>query len=224
MQFVIVKCPSCACESNLETGVFPSAGTRREWSDGLWDFENPANCRLARCTHCESIFWVNRAERRKGESPIRLEILGFGDMRKVPNEAYEPHPPLQAARNEDVLGALKNNLPTEDAHYLWRELWRRCNHPDRGIDIDFGQPISEQLRESILRTVLAQEEAKPSDDRDIVIEAELLRELGRFDEALVRMEMAVCAGATRALAIHAQTIAGSRKVCIVREDDLVVIF
>lgn len=221
---LIVKCPSCARESNLETDRCPSAGMRRQWSDGLWDFQNPANCRLARCPHCGSIFWVDHAERRKGQSPSRFQILGFGNMREVPNEEYEPHPPLQAARNEDVIDALNNNLPTDDASYLWWELLRRCNHPDRGIDIDFGQPISEQLRESILRTVLAQEEAKPSDERDIVIEAELLRELGRFDEALLRMEMAVCAGATRALAIHAQTIARSRKVCLVREDDSVIIF
>ena len=72
--------------------------------------------------------------------------------------------------------------------------------------------------------MLAQEEAKPSDDRDIVIEAELLRELGRFEEALVRMEMAVCAGAPRALAIHAEAIAGNRRVCIAREDDSVVVY
>lgn len=145
-------------------------------------------------------------------------------MREVPNEEHEPHPLLLAARNEDVLDVLNSNLSNDDAHYLWQELWRRCNHPDRGIDIDFGQQISEQLHESILRAVLAQEEAKLSDDRDIVIEAELLRELGRFDEALLRMEMAVCAGAPRALAIRAQTIVGNRKVCIVREDDSVIVY
>jgi hypothetical protein len=145
-------------------------------------------------------------------------------MREVPNEEYEPHPLILAARNEDVLDVLNSNLSNDDAHYLWRELWRRCNHPDRGIDIDFGQPISEQLRESILRAVLAQEEAKSSDDRDIVIEAELLRELGRFDQALARMEMAVCAGAPRALAIHAEAIAGNRRVCITREDDSLIIY
>lgn len=146
-------------------------------------------------------------------------------MREVPNEEYEAHPQLQPALNGDLLGALDNDkLSLDEVHYLWRELWRRCNHPDRGIDIDFGEPISEQLRESILRTVLAQEEAKPSDDRDIVIEGELLRELGMFEEALGRMEMAVCAGAPRALAIHAQAITGSRKVCIIRENDAVVIY
>lgn len=208
----------------METSCRPSAGVRREWSDGLWDFHNPANCRLARCPHCESSFWVGRAECRKGAPPMRLQILGFGNIREVPNEEYEHHPPLLAARNEEVLDALNNDLPIEDVSYLWRELWRRCNHPDRGIDIDFGQPISEYLSESIRSTVLAQEEAKPNDDRDILIEAELLRELGRFDEALARMEMAVCAGAPRALALQAQTIAGSRKVCVVREDDSVVIY
>lgn len=221
---LIVKCPSCACESNLETDRRPLAGVRREWSDGLWDFQKPAHCRLARCPHCDFIFWIHRAERKKGESPIRLQMLGFGNIREVLNEAYESHPLLLAARNEEVLDALNNDLPIEDVSYLWRELWRRCNHPDRGIDIDFGQPISEQLRESIRRTVLAQEEAKPSDDRDILIEAELLRELGRFDEALARMEMAVCAGAPRALVLQAQTVAGNRKVCIVREDDSVVVY
>ncbi len=221
---LIVKCPSCGLESNRKTDHFSSAGMRREWSDGMWDWFSPENCRLARCPHCRSIFWVNHAERRKGASPTRFEILGFGDMREVPNEEYEPHPQLLPARNEDLLDALKNELPMDDVHYLWRELWWRCNHPDRGIDIDFGQPISEPLSESILRTVLAQEEAKPSDDRDIVIEAELLRELGRFEEALVRMEMAVCAGAPRALAIHAEAIAGNRRVCIAREDDSVVVY
>lgn len=146
-------------------------------------------------------------------------------MREVPNGNYEPHPQLQPARNEDLLCALDyGKLAVDEVHYLWRELWQRCNHLDRGIDIDFGEPISEQLRESILRTVLAQEEAKPSDDRDIVIEAELLRELGRFDEALARMEMAVCAGAPRALSIHAEALAGNRRVCIAREDDSVVVF
>lgn len=208
----------------METSRRPSAGVRREWSDGLWDFHNPANCRLARCPHCESTFWVSRAECRKGAPPMRLEIISFGNIREVPNEEHEQHRSLLPARNENLLGALNDELSIGDAHYLWQELWHRCNHPDRDINIDFGQPISAQLRELILRTVLAQEEAKPSDERDIVIEAELLRELGLFDEALVRMEMAVCAGAPRALAVHAQAIAGSRKVCIVREDDSAIIY
>ena len=221
---LIVKCPSCGLESNRDTSSFPCLGLRRQWSDGLWDYEKPANCRLSRCPHCEFIFWVQNAECRKGEPPIRFLILGFGDMREVPNPNYEPHPPLLPASNDDLLEVLNTGQPVEEAYYLWRELWRRCNHSDRGIDIDFGQPISEQLRESILHTVLALEEAKPSDDRDIVIEAELLRELGRFEEALVRMEMAVCAGAPRALAIHAEAIAGNRRVCIAREDDSVVVY
>ena len=153
-----------------------------------------------------------------------MEVIGFGNMREVPNERYEPRPFLWVARNEDLLDALNKGLPVEDTYYLWRELWRRCNHPDRGIDCDFGQPISEQLRETILRTVLAQEEAKPSDERDIVIEAELLRELGRFDEALARMDMAVCAGAPRALVLHGQTIAGNKRVFIVRESDSIVVY
>lgn len=221
---LIVKCPSCGSESNRQTNHYPSAGLRREWSDGLWDYESPANCRLARCPHCDYVFWAQHAECRKGELPTKLQVLGFGDTREVPNEEYEHHPQLLAARNEEVLDALNSRLPVEGVNYLWRELWRRCNHPDRGIDCDFGQPISEQLRETILRTVLAQEEAKPSDERDIVIEAELLRELGRFDEALARIEMAVSAGAPRALAIHAQVILGKKQVCIVREDDSVVIY
>lgn len=220
----IYRCPRCSKEASLETKLRSHTGISKQWSDGVWSNENPMSCHLARCPYCSSIFWFNSAERRKGASPFRLEVHGFDNIRQVPNEEYEPHPFLLPARNEDLLGALDEELSIGEGHYVWRELWHRCNHSDRGIDIDFGQPISEQLRELILRTVLGQEEAKPSDDRDIVIEAELLRELGMFDEALARIEMAVCAGAPRALAIHAQIIAGSRHICIIREDDAVVIY
>lgn len=219
----IYRCPQCLKESSRETTLRTHTGISKLWSDGLWNSENPINCRLARCPQCESIFWLDSAEKRKGEPATRFEILGFGDIRVVPNEKYEALPTLLAASNEELLGAIKDQPSIVDTHYLWRELWHRCNHPDRGIDINFGQPISAQLRESILRTVLAQEESKASDERDIVIEAELMRELGLFDEALQRMEMAVCSGAPRALAIHTQAIAGNRSVCIVREDDDLVI-
>lgn len=219
----IYRCPQCSNESSRETTLGTPAGISKQWSDGLWNNENPINCRLARCPHCESVFWLDSAKRRKGEPATRFEVVSFGDLRVVPNEKYEGLPLLQAARNEELLGAIKDPPSLADVHYLWQELWRRCNHPDRGIDIDFGQPISAQLRETILRTVLAQEESKASDHRDVVIEAELLRELGLFDAAVQRMEMAVCAGAARALAINAQAIAGNTTVCVVRENDAMVI-
>ncbi|HLO62826.1 MAG TPA: hypothetical protein VK165_07645 [Azonexus sp.] len=132
---------------------------------------------------------------------------------------------VQPANNMQLMLRLgKQGLTRERELYLRIHLWWRSNHPDRqGIEFD-DEPISDSARTINLNWLLNEFESRPSEDRDIVIEAELLRVLGRFDEALERMEMAVCAGATRALALRAQTMAGNRKVCIVREDDSVVIY
>lgn len=199
-------------------------GIRCQWSDGMWNFEDPSHCRLSRCPHCGFNFWTEDAESRKGESPTYFARLSWDDVVERPNPAYEGHPALLPSRNEDAIAALEGDLPEDRAHYLRRALWWRCNHPHRGIETDFGQPIPVPVRESLLRRLLALEEAKPNEDRDVVVEAELMRELGDFEAALARMAIALRGGSTRAFSIHAQASAGNPRVCIVREDDSAIIY
>ena len=67
-------------------------------------------------------------------------------------------------------------------------------------------------------------ETLPSDDRDVVIEGELLREQGLFDLALKRMEYAILCGSSRATAIQREAIGRKTAVCIVRESSDVIVY
>lgn len=214
-------------------------GALVEWSDGFSSRQSTEYCRYSCCPVCGLAFWLDDAQRtsRVAEQTQRDMAMGDAillaagwltgtpvpfDSKRLPDHGEDF---VRPANNTQLMLLLdKQGLTRERESYLRIHLWWRSNHSDRyGIEFD-DEPISDSVRTINLKWLLNEFESRPSEDRDIVIEAELLRELGRFDEALDRMEMAVCAGAPRALAIHAQAIAGNTSICIVREDEAVVVY
>lgn len=233
-----VRCLNCLSEVRVRPPA-RCGGRLVEWSDGFGSRQSTEYCRYSSCPVCGLAFWLDDAQRtsRVAEQTPRDMAMGDAillaagwvtgkpvpfDSNKLPDHGEDFVRPANNTQLMLVLG--KQGLTQERESYLRIHLWWRSNHSDRhAIEFD-DEPISDSARTINLNWLLNEFESRPSEDRDIVIEAELLRVLGRFDEALDRMDMAVCAGATRALALHAQTLAGSRKVCIVREDDSVVIY
>lgn len=77
--------------------------------------------------------------------------------------------------------------------------------------------IPESIRIENMKALLLLLESQPNEIRHVVPEAELLRELGRFDEAIVRVEDAYCGGAAAADLVHNKAREGNSEVCVVCE-------
>ena len=73
-----------------------------------------------------------------------------------------------------------------------------------------------------MKALLPLLESQPNEIRHVVPEAELLRELGRFDEAIARVEQAYCGGAAAAVLIHNMAKEGNSEVCFVCEQENVI--
>ena len=132
---------------------------------------------------------------------------------------------IQPASDQQKIQALaSSSLPADRMLYLRTQLWHNANHPQRGFAIDAADAIPEDFRLANLQWLLSHQESKPSEDRDDVIEAELMREQGLFDVALKRIDLAVMSGSVRAVAIYQQLLLKRTAVCIVREGGEMVIY
>lgn len=233
-----ILCPHCHGEIRVRHSRTGHAGQYVQWSDGYSSNHDVDYCRLSACPCCHQSFWLDDVQRiAKVPQPTQrdvafgAEILAaagwHGVSRSLDVDALPDHgePFAVPASNAQLIATLEQgSLTPEREKYLRTQLWWRGNHQHRGGGHDDHGAIPDDIWTGNLEWLLDYFQRQPNDDRDVVIEAELLRELGEFQAALERMEMAVCAGSTRALAIHAQAIARYPRVCVVREDDSALIY
>lgn len=215
-----------------------SCQTLDQWSDTFLGMELKGFCDLSACPKCNHAFWVSDQERldKIAEPTVRDLAYGQGIILAsgwhgitVPfDESTLPeHGELfvQPASNRQMIVALASpSLPEDRVRYLRTTLWHNANHPQRGFLVDPNDAIPEEFRLANLQWLLSRYETKPSDDRDVVIEGELLREQGLFDAAIKRMDYALLCGSTRALSIKQQALAKNAAVCIMREGGEPVIY
>ncbi len=233
---LVISCPHChAPLLERQLASFTNYGSV-SWSDGYMSTITFCHTgSIAKCEECNNVFWRDDARElgRMVERPMTLEFswikrlvhrcLGsypthFGNeeaWRNLPSSwkrAIETVPPAQ----QDLVAALASGFADtpERERYLRTRLWWAGNDPDRGYTRD--SPFTpEQARENMTR-LLALYRALPEEDRCAMREGELLRELGRFEEAAGILQSLAGARAEAAI-IRDEALRGNHVVCKVRE-------
>lgn len=214
-----------------------------QWSDGFRGMNASSHCNFSSCTCCGQAFWIEDAHRvekvekpaasaGRAPSPLHkfLSVVGWLREQSIANDpvnAVTEYPAgevfhLALPSPEQIRDRLADEPSVEREAYLRRYRLHVANHPERGIDVSRVGLVSAEDKVADLEWLLAYNESRSNEDRDVVFEAELLRELGMFEASMKHMAMAVGAGSAAALAIHEQALKGCKKVCISREFEPVI--
>lgn len=194
-----------------------SFGLSTSWSDGYTDMPFVSETsRLAYCSGCNRVYWLDDAHelgvvpsfdeppaRRQGWLPQFLRRANSGvnrereaqvEQRDLDFVEYHENP-----RPADLLlVVLRTEWSSQERElYLRTRLWWIGNHGQRGRRIT--SPMNdEQARDNMLR-LLAIHRAAPVSERGHEAIAELLRQLGRFDEAIAELAVLGDSGARAAI-------------------------
>jgi len=159
--------------------------------------------RMACCPACDNLFWRDEAQ-PLGVMPREPRIRNWSWMKRalaslfgrcktdfaeesawtaIP-ESWHWARQIEAPKGRDFLWALEHGFgaTAEDEIYLRTELWWSGNRPKRGSKSD-SPMTADQERENMMR-LLDLLQAMPPGNREPLIEAELLRALGRFEECI----------------------------------------
>lgn len=229
----VIACPHCQhLALRKRVSSFCSYGFP-SWSDGYVDsfasyLSSPS---FTRCSSCNGVFWLEDAtvvgtlpdyrderlpsawqrflNRLRGKAPN-------GDRQKIPEEWQCVRPVERPDLDAFIVGVenLSEDETPEREQRLRRRLWWRFNDPDRR-EGQTAPGISATIRETHERSnLLRLLELSRKGDSPVTFEhVEILRELGRFDEA--REALASLNPETVGVAVLAAKIeARDAKVCI----------
>lgn len=233
---LVISCPHCHApllEAQLRS--LTNYGSV-SWSDGHVDMITFCHTgSIAKCDECNKLFWLEDAE-KLGQMIERPMTLEFSLIKRIVHRclgSYERHFRNEAAwlklpsswkraiqivppKTEDLVAALDSGFADrpERERYLRRQLWWACNDPDRGYKRN--SPFTpEQARENMTR-LLSLYCALPEEERQVIKEGELLRELGRFDEAAEILK-SLAGENPEAAIIRNEAIRKNHVVCKVKE-------
>jgi len=220
---LLIACPHCQHPSliRIRRSSSSSAGL---WTDGYASAEVFDSCGVSICPSCNEVFAETLAER------LATPENNHGIVAKPAIE-------IDAQRLFDALERGIAESPSQEIKLRTR-IWWAGNHFKRGLERsttnlrlivrgfgDIEDPnilepwpaIPEYIRIENMKALLPLLESQPNEVRHVVPEAELLRDLGRFDEAIVRVEQAYSGGAAAAVIVHDKAKEGNSEVCVVCE-------
>jgi len=184
----IIGCPSC--RKPLATGTILSGNTfgAAQWSDGKYEAPMlPEPIRVASCGHCQGVFWVEDAE-WMGEVPNG--IFDHSAERNPVPDAWREAPRLRPADLEELQSVWGATEDRQRRCFLSVKIWHLLNDVVRQEGV-LPETQAAAFRTNLEDLLLLLDEASSAER---VMKAEVLRELGRQDEAL-----ALLAGAPEAL-------------------------
>lgn len=198
-----------------------SFGLTTVWSDGYTDMPFVSETsRLAYCSGCNKVYWLEDAKELGvvssfDEAPARRQRWLPKFLRRSSDDASSELEAQVELRDLDyanfheqprpadlLLAVLREEWTTlERELYLRTRLWWISNHGQRGRRI--SSPMNdEQARDNMLR-LLAIHRAVPVSERGHEAIAELLRQLGSFDEAIAELSGGGSSGARAAVILAA---------------------
>ena len=193
---IIRRCS--ACSQAIEQRTIASGNTfgATFWTDGKREAPMlPDRPKLIACPHCHALLWIDQ-----------LKELAAVDPRKG-RERFVTALPCQTPRFGDYLSFLRRGALTPDKErYVRVRAWWAGNDERRKTVPKL--PLSQAERSNLSALIRILEKSAPGGD--ILMRAEALRELGRFDEVLALLAMPVgedwerAAGVIRGLAEQAQ--------------------
>jgi len=224
----VVACPSCGALERCPTLLSGNTLGAHVWSDGkVLAPMLPRNPEVARCHGCGACYWLADAPvvgtldlwpaADATERSALLEIargLGQPPPSGYPRREVDPTwtaaPRVREPTEAEYYDALASGFgATAEKETTVRILaWWRSNDPERGLRPHLlGSSAPAGRREENLRALLAR--LDESSAEGLLVEAEILRELGEFEGALKVLE--------RAPAGHAEAVEQLRSLCEVRD-------
>ena len=182
----IIKCPHCFALVSHFTLLSGNTGGATVWTDGYVDYPMfPRSPYITKCHNCAGYYWRADAE-EIGELPFRGEerkpVLG-----QDPDWANAPR--IKELDEDEYWAALASGTAstTKEEKFLRILAWWRSNDPYR----DHPDPAEiTRSSDSILNLERLIELLSDSDEpRDMLFNAEVFRQLGRFDESIAVLEL-----------------------------------
>lgn len=203
------------------------------WSDGFTSTIGfGRNHDLAVCPSCEGMFWLDDATQigimhREPETtgwPVWKRALGHFNKedasllarerawRAIP-DSWHWAGEIDKPRGRELLWAIEHGLgdTPERAQKLRRRLWWAGNHPDRGST--HKNPMTPEQTHDNQVALLDLTRSSPDESATLLIQAELLRQLQRFDEALAILNSPALANDPLAIIIADNARLENTKVC-----------
>ena len=168
---IIEKCTECS--GLLRRDIMASDNTfgATFWTDGYTDdcFDESW---LIKCPHCEALIWSDEIEK----------VNAIDDIDSKKN--YERSKPCELLKVEDYFEKLKeNNLDSRKLKYIRMRIWWMENSKRRNTDDKIK--LSDKERDNLLKLY---DLLSFLDDDELLLKAEIKRELGEFKEAEAILE------------------------------------
>lgn len=195
-QDTVIACPACGRPTRLNNLRSLNTYGTRQWSDGYWEGLMGTRPALTRCV-CECIYWLKDADVLGRYPQVQEEQRGLtGLLRRWFKPDDTEHNPVNIPRGwewarhaekldlRNMLGVLRNSLPPDREYTVRRHIWHQLNDAERaGRDAyPHEAELIRQYRQQNLERLLALMEG--TENPILLQRGEILRELGRFDEAI----------------------------------------
>lgn len=177
----IVECPTCSQKYRYVRRDYNTASVGKLWSDGYRETDLlPGIPLMTCCDECLDIFRISPSDEL-----LTSGIQGFESDYRATGMVNDDEIPvvrrLTAEEYAEVL-AKRKYKNQEEERYLRMHLWWSINHYVRdGDKIDISQYLKTILEEN-LETLIYK--TPPDNPENLLILAELHREMGQFNEAL----------------------------------------
>jgi Zn-finger nucleic acid-binding protein len=181
---IVLLCPVCG-EGIIALGSDSGNSFGIQfWTDGKTVEPNMRyNPRLVMCPHCQNPIWMDEAEYfpRKAKK-------GQDDPAKVRRQNLKINRRAQYFRllsENDYLQVLTKPQPPKKEFYIRQRIWWDSNDPYREENCDDPVVITPVQQQNLRALALILDETKPL---DLLLKAEISRELGEFRKALLLCE------------------------------------
>jgi hypothetical protein len=178
----IVACPQCKALAKYGTLISGNTFGAEVWTDGLQIAPMlPCPPEVAKCNECSHLFWLKNAN-SVGE-------LSWAEKDRAPTEwckAEYLKEPMEADYYTALAGGLAQTAEQERTARVLA--WWKSNEPLREQNCTEHSWSDPDARQANLESLLPL--LNDHDESDRIMKAEVLRELGRFDEAMATLATA----------------------------------
>jgi hypothetical protein len=182
----LIECPNCKALARVFTLLSGNTFGAKRWTDGkIFAPMLPRPPAITKCRNCGRYFWLSDAK------VIGELLLWEPEAEKIPSE-WKAAEPVRELSEAEYIEAIKIGMAhnREQELYLRIHAWWASN--DR---LRFNQDAGEQAQtifkhsaEAIMNLERLLNLLDITDPDERLMKAEILRELGRFDEAIQLLE------------------------------------
>lgn len=191
---IILKCSVCSKPVKQRTIKSGNTFGSTSWTDGKRETPMlPDQPWMVMCPHCHSPLWIDE-----------LETLGEIKPRGKRGGKFKDAIAYETPTLVDYLAALGKGADTpEKERYVRLRAWWAGNDVRREATGDIPLSSIETANLTVFSSMFDE-----ADSNDLVMKAEVMRELGRFDDAMALLARSVDSGVAQAVEIIKRLVEG----------------